>query len=86
MTTPSKKAPAIESFIDKYTESVFGLSRTDAIKLDICVVCHDPIEGFRDPLSVKEYKISGMCQKCQDQVFGNQYWEKEVYDKDGSKV
>jgi hypothetical protein len=26
-------------------------------------------DGFRDDLSVKEFKISGMCQQCQDSVF-----------------
>lgn len=25
---------------------------------------------FRDELSAKEYYISGMCQSCQDSVFG----------------
>ena len=25
---------------------------------------------FRDELSVKEYMLSGMCQKCQNHVFG----------------
>jgi len=25
---------------------------------------------FHDDLSVREYRISGMCQKCQDSVFG----------------
>ena len=32
-----------------------------------------PAEGFymfRDELSAKEYYISGMCQHCQDKVFG----------------
>lgn len=32
-----------------------------------------PAEGFfmfRDELSAKEYYISGMCQSCQDSVFG----------------
>ena len=28
-----------------------------------------PLE-FKDKLSYREYKISGMCQKCQDEVFG----------------
>ena len=27
-------------------------------------------EGFRDALSKKEYQISALCQKCQDEVFG----------------
>jgi hypothetical protein len=30
---------------------------------------HD-FQPFRDQLSAKEYTISGMCQACQDQVFG----------------
>jgi len=34
----------------------------------ICKVGIDP-ESFHDILSVKEYKISGMCQKCQDETF-----------------
>lgn len=34
-----------------------------------------PNEGFylfRDKLSAKEYTISGMCQDCQDDVFGTE--------------
>jgi hypothetical protein len=26
--------------------------------------------GFKDALSVREYGISGLCQGCQDEVFG----------------
>jgi|TARA_Y100001951_G_C11245439_1_gene243088 hypothetical protein len=26
-------------------------------------------ESFRDELSVREFKISGMCQECQDKFF-----------------
>ena len=34
-----------------------------------------PAEGFfmfRDELSAREYYISGMCQACQDSVFGGE--------------
>ena len=36
-----------------------------------CNTCPNeyPLE-FKDLLSFKEYKISGSCQKCQDEVFG----------------
>ena len=27
------------------------------------------VEDFKDELSVKEYKISGLCQRCQDEFF-----------------
>lgn len=26
--------------------------------------------SFRDELSLKEFKISGICQRCQDEFFG----------------
>jgi len=28
------------------------------------------MEDFKDQLSIKEYSISGLCQKCQDDTFG----------------
>lgn len=42
----------------------------EAIKKDICPVCGRPIGQFRDELSKREYRISGLCQACQDEVFG----------------
>ena len=38
-----------------------------------CPLCErDIVESdFKDDLSRREYQISGMCQKCQDNVFGN---------------
>ena len=38
-----------------------------------CATCPreiDPETEFRNALSVKEYKITGMCQKCQDDIYG----------------
>lgn len=42
-----------------------------AIDQDKCPLCGQPIkkEDFKDKLSIKEYGISGMCQKCQDDIF-----------------
>ena len=28
------------------------------------------MKDFRDELSIKEYRISNLCQKCQDNTFG----------------
>jgi hypothetical protein len=38
----------------------------------LCPFCGMPVndEDFRDELSRKEARISGLCQKCQDGVFG----------------
>ena len=33
-----------------------------------CPGCGGPITGFRDSLSKREFEITGMCQKCQDEM------------------
>ena len=35
-----------------------------------CAFCSYPNFKFRDELSRKEYKISALCQHCQDEMFG----------------
>lgn len=68
--TPTSKAPVI----DKLLESLSGDSRVLAIKTDRCINppigCGKPATEFRDELSRKEYRISGLCQACQDSIFG----------------
>lgn len=43
----------------------------DRVERGECATCGSVIEEgeFRDMLSFKEYKISGLCQACQDRVF-----------------
>lgn len=36
-----------------------------------CAGCWKPKGEFRDELSVREYQISALCQKCQDLIFGS---------------
>lgn len=31
--------------------------------------CGEPVKGFDDALSEREYKISALCQACQDKIF-----------------
>ncbi len=38
----------------------------------LCTTCIGPAILFRDELSHREHEISGMCQKCQDSVFGGE--------------
>lgn len=37
-----------------------------------CPFCGAPIDPncFRDELSKREFEISGLCQSCQDEMFG----------------
>lgn len=63
---PTEKAPQMDSFI----EAVAGKNRRTTIESQKCMTCDSPNMQFRDALSRQEYAISGMCQNCQDSVFG----------------
>lgn len=62
------KAPEIEALLNLMTDGRYSEKR-----IPVCATCGKQIDigtEFRDALSVKEFKISHMCQKCQDKVFG----------------
>jgi len=66
MATPAPRPDAIE----KVLTSLTGRSRTISIKTNTCSFCGGAANKFRNTLSRREYRISGFCQKCQDNVFG----------------
>ena len=35
-----------------------------------CKKRFDVTEEFRNEISMREFEISGLCQKCQDSIFG----------------
>lgn len=56
--------------IDKIANIKFGRTVSESIKTKICVQCSCNATSFRDELSVQEYQVSGLCQGCQDPIFG----------------
>jgi len=64
------RSESMQKFVDLVAEEMFGVSHTNAQKQGVCVTCGKKVEGFKDQLSQKEYGISGVCQDCQDSVFG----------------
>jgi len=46
--------------------------RDKAVAAKVCAWCGTDAneKGFVDELSIKEFKISGLCQSCQDETFG----------------
>lgn len=60
----SNKTKEVRDFI----EEIFP-GTAKAIEENRCPLCQQPITEFRDELSAREYRISGMCQKCQDKAF-----------------
>ena len=67
---PTTKSEPIEKALTALT----GQDRREVIKTDKCMAapfgCGGDATEFKDAISVREYRISGLCQKCQDAVFG----------------
>ena len=61
---PAPKNKEVKQFLDD------TLGRTEKIKSSLCVTCNATDVRFRNEISRKEYTLSGMCQKCQDDFFG----------------
>ncbi len=62
----NEKAPVIDSLLS----SLSGKNRYQVVKDGMCMTCEGQASFFRDAVSEDEYRISGMCQDCQDSVFG----------------
>ena len=61
LTPYANKAPAIKALLEDIAPHKTG-----------CATCGKPTgntKDFRDLLSMREYKISRMCQVCQDRLF-----------------
>ena len=87
---PSYKAPQIDALL---SEIIFnGKDRVEVIASGDCLTCDEARDlkatSFRDDISRKEYSISGMCQSCQDDVFGHEDeepadpWDNDYADDD----
>ena len=71
MENPFAATPKAQA-IDTFLTSLTGRDRKECVDTLTCATCGGDClkHAFRDPLSWKEFQISGMCQKCQDSVFG----------------
>ncbi len=71
----TEKSLGIENFLDSLHGAREGTGvRTSSVKENRCVPapigCGGLATNFKDEISRREYRISGLCQKCQDSVFG----------------
>jgi len=69
MAMPREKSPSIDQYLEKESKQLYGRSRKESILSDICVKCGEDASMFENDLYVKEYVLSGFCQKCQDSFF-----------------
>jgi len=65
MAEPAWKSPKVNNVLNE----MLGVSRPDTIRNGKCVFCGGSADEFKDKLSLNEYAISGLCQRCQDDIF-----------------
>jgi len=70
MAKSSNKSKEMSGALNEISDLIFGRTRTESISGDVCVTCGGKADTFRNDMSKKEYSIGGMCQGCQDSVFG----------------
>jgi hypothetical protein len=61
---------AIEVALEEIGRLLFKRSRTGAGLSQTCISCGGDANSFRDEISKAEYRISRLCQKCQDEIWG----------------
>jgi hypothetical protein len=65
------KSFKVEGLLNEVAKEAFGRNRKTSFEKGICVDCGQPVNfNFRNDISAKEYEISGLCQECQDSIFG----------------
>lgn len=62
----------MENKTPEMIEAIEGMfpGTKQAIAEHKCPLCKETIGPFRNAKSQKEYQISGMCQVCQDSIWG----------------
>ncbi len=55
--------------VDTMLQNLLNLNRKEVIKYGMCAMCKKSAHEFNDEISIKEYRISGLCQSCQDTIF-----------------
>ena len=66
MAEPSSKHPSIRDA----QSVILGRNVVESIQKDTYASCDGPATDFRNDISRREFTISGLCQSCQDRVFG----------------
>lgn len=52
-------------------KAIFGVDVNASVDSNECAMCKRPAVNFRDSLSAREFRISGLCQECQDDIWGS---------------
>jgi len=67
----SYEGQALEDLKTNLAKDLYGMTKAEAIKKGVCIDCKKPaMSGCYSDAGVREYQISGLCEKCFDQITG----------------
>ena len=55
--------------VDQLAELLYGMAPSEAIEQGICICCKEP-PRFKTQAGEREYQITGMCEYCFDEQYG----------------
>lgn len=63
--------PNLQDFKDNLSRAATGMTKAEALEKGICINCKlpDPLSRCYSEGGRREYYISGMCEKCFDELF-----------------
>lgn len=62
---------ALDKFKNNIAKGIFGMSVVEAREKGVCLECNQPaLPNCYSETGIREYKISGLCEKCFDKITG----------------
>jgi len=62
---------SLQNFKDNISHQLYGITKSEACELGVCVQCkEEALPKCYSEAGRKEYKISGLCEKCFDEICG----------------
>lgn len=62
---------SLQKFKDDLAKEVYGETTNEAKDKGLCIQCKEPaIPNCYSPAGIREYEISGLCEKCFDKIMG----------------
>lgn len=67
----SYEGEALAALKNDMANDLFGMTKAEALKSGICIQCKEPaIPKCYSAAGEREYKISGLCEVCFDEITG----------------
>jgi len=67
----SYEGEALSALKDDMANDLFGMTKAEAVKKGVCIQCKQPAMSYcYSDAGVREYQVSGLCEKCFDQITG----------------